>query len=82
MKYRLFEGGYESFLDHRVPEEYKDVVIPKLPKAIIDAEKEVMKQEEVKAQIRPLIEDVLLGTKTLAEAQTEAQVIEAASKVK
>lgn len=82
MKYRLFEGGYEGFLDHRVPEEYKDVVVAKLPKAIIDAEKEIMKQTEIKAQIRPLIEDVLLGKKTLVEAQVEAQAIEAASKEK
>jgi len=82
MKYRLFEGGYESFLDHRVPDEYKNVVVAKLPKAIIDAEKAAMKQAEVKAAIAPLIDDVLLGKKTLVEAQTEAQAIEAASKVK
>lgn len=31
MKYRLFDGGYESFLDHRVPEEYKDIVVDELP---------------------------------------------------
>lgn len=31
MKYRLFDGGYESFLDHRVPEEYKDIVVDVLP---------------------------------------------------
>ncbi len=31
MKYRLFEGGYEGFLDDRVPEEYKDIVVGKLP---------------------------------------------------
>jgi len=82
MKYRLFDGGYESFLDHRVPDEYKDIVVDKLPQEIIDAEKESMKQAEVKMQIRPLIDDVLLGSKTLAEAQAEAQAIEAASKEK
>lgn len=82
MKYRLFEGGYESFLDYRVPKEYKDIVVTKLPKAIIDAEKAVMKQAKVKAAIAPLIEDVLLGKKTLVEAQAKAQVIEAASKEK
>ena len=82
MKYRLFDGGYESFLDHRVPDEYKDVVVDKLPKAIVDAEKEIMRQAEIKGQIRPLVDDVLLGKKTLAEAQTEAQAIEAASRGK
>ena len=82
MKYRLFDGGYESFLDHRVPKEYKKIVIDELPQEIIDAEKESMRQGEVKGQIRPLIDDVLLGKKTLAEAQTEAQAIEATSKEK
>ena len=82
MKYRLFDGGYESFLDHRVPDEYKKTVVNKLPKAIVDAEKEAMHQAAVKGQIRPLIDDVLLGKKTLAEAQVEAQAIEAASKGK
>lgn len=82
MKYRLFEGGYESFLDHRVPKEYKKIVVDELPQEIIDAEKETMRQAEVKEKIRPLIEDVLLGNMTLAEAQTEAQAIAAASKGK
>ena len=82
MKYRLFDGGYESFLDHRVPDEYKDITVNKLPKAIVDAEKESMRQAEIKGRIRPLIEDVLLGNMTLAEAQAEAQAIEAASKEK
>ncbi len=75
MKYRLFDGGYESFPDNRVPEEYKEIVVNKLPQEIIDAEKETTKQAEVKAQIRPLVYDVLLGKKTLAEAQAEAQAI-------
>lgn len=82
MKYRLFDGGYESFLDHRVPEEYKNVVVTKLPKVIIDTEKESMGQAKVSEQIQPLIKDVLLGKKTLAEAQTEAQTIEVASRGK
>lgn len=80
MKYRLFEGGYESFLDHRVPDEYRDIVVDELPQEIIDAEQEAVKREWVKASIRPLVEDVLLGKKTLAEVQAEAQAIEAASK--
>jgi len=82
MKYRLFDDSYESFLDHRVPDEYKDIVVDELPQKIIDAEKESMRQAEIKMQITPLIEDVLLGKKTLAEAQTEAQAVEAASKGK
>ena len=82
MKYRLFDGGYESFLDHRVPDEYKKTVVNKLPKAIVDAEKESVRQAEVTEQIRPLIDDVLLGKKTLAEAQAEAQAVETASKGK
>lgn len=46
MKYRLFEGGYEGFLDDKVPMEYKDIVVDKLPKVIIDAE--VVLQQEAK----------------------------------
>ena len=60
MKYRLFDGGYEGFLDHRVPDEYKDVVVDELPQEIIDAGKEAMKpkpslQDEV-AELRVRIE--------------------------
>ncbi len=52
MKYRLFDGGYESFLDRRVPEEYKNIVVDQLPQEIIDAETEAFKpkkslQEEI-----------------------------------
>ena len=82
MKYRLFDGGYESFLDHRIPDEYKDMVVDELPQEIINAEKEAIKQAEVRAQIWPLMEDVLLGKKTLAEAQAKAQAIAGASKRK
>ena len=82
MKYRLFEGGYESFPDYRVPDEYKDIVVDELPKEIIDAEKELIRKTEVQAKIRPLIEDVLLGEKTLQEAQDEAQTIDQGSKEK
>ena len=60
MKYRLFEGGYEAFLDHRVPDEYKDVVVDELPQEIIDAGKEAMKpksslEDEIK-ELRMRIE--------------------------
>ena len=62
MKYRLFEGGYEGFLDHRVPDEYKDIVVDELPQEIIDAQKEAMKPRpsladevtELKARIEVL----------------------------
>ena len=46
MKYRLFEGGYEGFLDDKVPAEYKDIVVDKLPQEIIDAE--IVLQQEAK----------------------------------
>ncbi len=78
MKYRYTiypDGGYEyeSFLDDRVPEEYKGSVVSKLPKAILDKKKELLKESEKRATLQPLIEDVLLGRKTLAEAQAAAQ---------
>lgn len=44
MKYRIFEGGYESFLDDRVPEEYKNIIVDKLPQEIID--KEIVLRQE------------------------------------
>jgi len=45
-------------------------------------ELEIVRQAEVRVQIIPLLEDMLLGKKTLAEAQATAQAIEAASKEK
>jgi len=61
MKYRLFTGGYESFLDHRVPDKYRDIVIDELPQEIIDAEKEAMKP-------KPSLEDELRELKARIEA--------------
>lgn len=69
MKYRLFDGGYESFPDDRVPEEYRNIVIDELPKEIIDAEKERMSArpktemeiEELKARIEALEESLARG---------------------
>lgn len=62
MKYRLFDGGYESFPDDKVPEEHKDAVIIKLPKSVIDEEKEILAMqsktekeiEELRARIEAL----------------------------
>ena len=36
MKYRLFEGGYEGFLDDRVPVEYQDIVVDELPPGYLE----------------------------------------------
>ena len=62
MKYRLFNGGYESFLDHRVPAEYKDIVIDKLPQEIIDAEKEAMKPkpDPLEERVKMLEDEITL----------------------
>ena len=49
MKYRLFEGGYEGFLDDRVPVEYKDIVVDKLPQNIIDEESVLQQEAQEKA---------------------------------
>ena len=67
MKYRLFDGGYESFLDHRISDEYKDIVIDKLPQEIIDAEKEAMKP-------KPSLEDEVAGLKARMETVERALI--------
>ncbi len=59
MKYRLFDGGYESFLDDRVPAEYKDIVIDKLPQNIIDAEKTMQQEAQDKANYIAAMPDLV-----------------------
>ena len=81
MKYRLFDGGYESFLDHRVPREYQDIVVDELPQEIIEAEKEIERRMKVRQRIREnLIDNLLDGSKTWGQAQAEAIAIDEASK--
>lgn len=87
MKYRIIQYSdgyeYESFLDDRVPTEYKDIVVDKLPPEIIAAEKEAERKMNVRTEIKEsLIDNLLSGTKTWEEAQAEAKVIDEASKKK
>ncbi len=84
MKYRIIQYPdgyeYESFLDGKVPGGY--TVVDELPQDIKDAEKEAERKMNVRVQIKEkLIDDLLSGTKTWVEVQTEAKVIDDASKV-
>ena len=86
MKYRIIQYPdgyeYESFLDNKVPTEYKDIVVDSLPQEIIDAEKKAERKMNVRAQIKEkLIDNLLSDTKTWAEAQAEAKAIDDASKI-
>ena len=69
MKYRLIEGGYESFLDHRVPEEYKDIVVDKLPEAIIEVEKAALERPTKIEQLEARITDLEAAIKELQDAK-------------
>ena len=85
MKYRIIQypdgHEYESFLDGKVPAEYKDIVVDELPPDITAAEKEAERKMKVRGEIREkLIDNLLDSTKTWAEAQAEAQAIDNASK--
>ncbi len=85
MKYRIIQYPdgyeYESFLDDKVPAEYKDIVVDKLPVDIIAAEKEAERKINVRAQIKEkLIDNLISGTKTWAEVQVEAKAIDETSK--
>ncbi len=71
MKYRLFEGGYEGFLDDRVPVEYQDIVVDKLPQSIIDAEITMQQETREKAEYIAAMPDLV---KTL---ETRIAVLEA-----
>ncbi|KKL88475.1 hypothetical protein LCGC14_1924320 [marine sediment metagenome] len=86
MKYRIIQYSdgyeYESFLDNKVPEEYKDIIVDKLPPEIIAAEKESRRKENVRTQIKEkLIDNLLSGTKPWAEVQVEAKTIDDANKI-
>ena len=59
MKYRLFEGGYEGFLDDRVPAEYKDVIVDKLPQEIIDIEITMQQEAQDKADYIAVMPDLV-----------------------
>ena len=59
MKYRLFEGGYEGFLDDRVPVEYQDIVVDKLPQNIIDAEVTIQQEAQDKADYIAAMPDLV-----------------------
>ncbi len=59
MKYRLFDGGYEGFLDSNVPVEYKDIVIDKLPQNIIDAEIILQQEAREKADYIAVMPDLI-----------------------
>lgn len=85
MKYRIIQYSdgyeYESFLDGKVPAEYKDIVVDELPSDIIAAEKEAERKMKVRAQIKEkLIDNLISGTKTWAEVQVEAKAIDETSK--
>ncbi len=64
MKYRLFEGGYEGFLDDRVPAEYKDIVMDKLPQNIIDAEITMQQEVQEKADYIATMPDLVKSLET------------------
>ena len=59
MKYKLFEGGYEGFPDDRVPAEYKDIVVDKLPQSIIDAEIAMQQEAQDKADYIEAMPDLV-----------------------
>lgn len=85
MKYKIkrYPDGYEyeSFLDGKVPEEYKDIVVDELPQDIKDAEKESLRKADARAKIKEnLIDSLLSDTKTWEEAQAEAAQIDEDSK--
>ena len=64
MKYRLFEGGYEGFLDDRVPAEYQDIVVDKLPQNIIDAEITIQREAQEKADYIAAMPDLVRSLET------------------
>jgi len=73
MKYRLFEGGYESFLDHRVPEEYKDIVVDELPpEYLIEPEETISVRDQ---KINKVLEMIEAGNATLNQIQEELKKI-------
>ena len=67
MKYRLFAGGYESFLDHRVPKEYRDIVVDELPREIIEAEKAVFAEPSENEKLKARITDLEAAIKELRD---------------
>ena len=77
MKYRLFEGGYEGFLDDRIPAEYKDIVVDKLPHEIIDAEITMQQEAQEKADyiaaMPELVKELQERITTLEEATKEVR---------
>ena len=71
MKYRLFDGGYESFLDDRIPDEYKDIVVDELPSEYqIEPEMASIRDQK----INKLLEDIEIG-KSLSEIKAELEKI-------
>jgi len=82
---KIIEIDQSKWKDYRKQDVHwddKQRKIVEKPYPTSPAELESVRQAEVRTQIRPLIDDVLLGNMTLAEAQAEAQAIEAASKGK
>ena len=69
MKYRLFEGGYESFPDHRVPEEYKDIVVDELPREVIEAEKAMLEEPSETEKLKARITDLGAAIKELRDGK-------------
>ncbi len=59
MKYRLFEGGYEGFLDDRVPAEYKNIVVDKLPQEITDVGITMQQEGQEKAEYIAAMPDLV-----------------------
>ncbi len=64
MKYRLFDGGYEGFLDSNVPAEYKDIVVDKLPQSIIDVEITVQHEAQEKVEYIAAMPDLVKSLET------------------
>ena len=75
MKYRLFEGGYEGFLDDRVPVEYQNIVVDKLPQSIIDAEIILQQEAQEKAEYIAAMPDMVKSLETrIATLETAKEI--------
>ncbi len=75
MKYRLFDGGYEGFLDDRVPAEYKDIVVDKLPQNIIDAEIILQQEMQEKADYIAAMPNLIKSLETrIATLETAKEI--------
>jgi len=80
--YRLFEGGYEGFLDDRVPAEYKDIVVDKLPQSIIDAEKAIEQEIKEKADYVEAMPNLVKNMAVEIESlKSKVKILEAAKEI-